>query len=212
MQIPKNLFYDTLIFLNEIDSVNITCNMPYQNVLKFIRYFYSTFNYDESSPNFSITQFENKWFEITSLLNKQLDECINNGTITKYTSNCNIHVSIKNKDPDIYKTNVNCINYLHNLIVYMMFINQDINNKNEINNKWNYAYNNILKTIKNDKNNNKNEYDIKDEDEDEDSQYITIKSETDKSVQYKINPKCKTCSCKGFYYTNNCKHIKKYVK
>lgn len=212
MQIPKNLLYDSIIFLKEIDSLTVTYNMPYQNVLKFIRYFYSTFNYDESSPDFSISKFEKKWGEITSSLNEQLDECINNGIITKYISNCNIYVSIKNKDPDIYKTNVNCINYLHNLILYMMFINQDINNKNEINNKWNYAYNNILKTIKNNKNNNKNEYDIKDEDEDENSQYITIKSETDKSVQYKINPKCKTCSCKGFYYTNNCKHIKKYVK
>jgi hypothetical protein len=180
--------------------------MPYQNVLKFIRYFYSTFNYDESSPDFSITKFEKKWGEITSSLNKQLDECINNGIITKYISNCNIYVSIKNKDPDIYKTNINSINFLNNLIIYMMFINQDINNKNEINKKWNYAYTNLEKKFKNgDKNA------IKVEDEDEDSHCITIKSETDKSVQYKINQKCKTCSCKGFYYTNNCKHIKKYV-
>ena len=206
MQIPKNLLYDSIIFLKEIDSLTVTYNMPYQNVLKFIRYFYSTFNYDESSPDFSITKFEKKWSEITSSLNKELDECVNNGIITKYISNCNIYVSIKNKDPDVYKTNIDCTNFLNNLIIYMMFINQDINNKNEINKKWNYAYNLVVKKFKNDKN------EIKVEDEDEDSQCIMIKSETDKSVQYKINPKCKTCSCKGFYYTNNCKHIKKYVK
>ena len=84
MNLPKDLLHNCLIFLKEIDTQNVTNSIPYQNVLKFIHYFYRAYHYDSKDPHFSISNYEKRWLKISDIINSQLDELVYNDIVTKY--------------------------------------------------------------------------------------------------------------------------------